>query len=252
MHKDHSMNKRLLHGSRKNDLESLQPQYIGGNNGSVDGIGINLTDSIPLAKHYAGGEGSVYMSDINTADFIEISHSKHLTKEHAECLKSQLEQIDETTRYRLATDICGKAEKAFKSDDDAEAFYKEKRAEFKVLNLQLDRLKPEIDYNDDGDMVILHANLDFSGLEKATTKRMHYCLNLFDNDYATTLLKSICKGLILPREDGITNYLSFAMDEPIVARLDQEFLAKPNAEALIKSSMSKYSSNSFQTNTLEP
>ncbi len=247
-----NMRMRLLHGSKKAGISQLEPQYIGGNNGSVDGIGINLTDSIPLARHYAGSEGVVYISDIDTKDYLRISNSDHLTKEQAMSLRRELEPMNRNLRYRLATDLCGKKETVFSSDEQAEKFYKEKRQEYRDMGISLDRLKPDIDFDDNGDMIIKHAQTDFSELSKATTKHIHRCLNLLDNEFASTLLKTISKGLVLPREDGTTNYLSFAMEEGIVSEMNQEFLNKPNADKLINQSMAKFSDRGREVDSFEP
>lgn len=242
---------RLLHGSKKNDLTQLEAQFIGGNNGSQDGVGINLTDSISLARHYAGSEGSVYMIDTDTTDYLSISSNHFLSQDKADILAEKLSAMHEMIRYRLATDICGKLQTAFKDDSKAEEFYKEKRKEYRSMNVSLDRLKPEIDYNDEGDMVILHAQTDFSNLHKASTYHIHRCLNRLDNELASGLLKLISKGLILERDNGTKNYLSFAYSEPVVEQLNHDFLSKPEANSFIKESMKEHSNKTPQHSAIE-
>jgi hypothetical protein len=250
------MNIRAAHGSKKNHLTQLEPQYIAGNNGSQDGIGINLTSDIGLAKYYAGSEGSVYLVDLNVDSYLTISDKTLLTSSQADVLKSELEKLPEKIQYRLATDICSKKPHTYGNDKEAEAFYEENKKFISSLDLGLDRMKPSIDYDDLGQMVILIAHKDFSTLETVNTGHIHRCLNLFNNEIATTLLKSISKGLILERESGLDTYLSFQMQETIVATLDGVFLKKPNAKELISESCKKYSTHTkerrFDAELFEP
>ena len=43
----------VFHGSKVKNIQSLEAFGLYGNNGSLDGIGINLTDSFDLAKIYS-------------------------------------------------------------------------------------------------------------------------------------------------------------------------------------------------------
>lgn len=225
---------KLAHGSKRNDLTQLEPQYIRGNNGSQDGIGVNLTADANVAVGYAEDTGSVYLVDLDISHFLIVSDKEKLNAGQAEILKMHLATLPKQDQYRLATDLCGKLSQTFDNDDDAEVFYKTQRQTHKEIGFTLDRLKPEIDYADDGRMMILYANDSFDNLTNVDTKRLHYCLNLFDNSIATSLLKTISSGLVLERENGKHNYLSFRNSEPVADRLDQQFLSKTNAINVIQ------------------
>lgn len=235
---------RLSHGSRANELTELRPQTYFGSNGSQDGVGINLTEDISLARRYAKDDGSVYLSDIDITGYLHVSEDNYLTKEQADKITELLSKLPEDLQYRFATDICGKKEFPFNSDDEAEAFYRESKAGIKALGLNLDRLKPDIDYDDKDRTLIKIAHNDFSDIQQASTKRIHWCLNMYDNHLATQILKSISTGLILERDTGKRNFLSFRGVENIVATMDHEFLKKPNADALIQRSMDNHSGRS--------
>jgi hypothetical protein len=246
---------RAAHGSKKNHLTHLSPQYVNGNNGSLEGIGINCTANIILAMNYAE-EGSVYLVDLKVDSYLTVSDKTLLTSSQADILKSELEKLPEKIQYRLATDICGKKPHTYGSDKDAEVFYKDNKKSIASLDLGLDRMKPTIDYDNLGQMVIFIAHKDFSMMETINTGHIHRCLNLFDNEMATSLLKSISSGLVLKRDSGLDNYLSFQMEENIVATLDNEFLKKPNAKELISDSCKKYSTTTkeiyYKSETIEP
>lgn len=227
---------RLAHGSPKNDLAELQPMFVGGTNGSQDGIGVNLTADGAVARHYAGDNGTVYLVDLDTSRFLTISDNKMLGHGPAEILKMHLTTLPEPIQYRLASDICGKAKRTFDNDDDAEVFYKEKRAEFRSLDLHYDRLKPDIDYDDEGRMTILYAHNDFNKLHETSTRRLHYCLNLYDNNVATNLFKTISNGLVLERDNGKHHYLSFRASEAIAQTITADILQQPDSHDIIERS----------------
>jgi hypothetical protein len=238
------MNVRVAHGSKVNSLSELKASYYDGNNGANDGIGIYLTAEVGTAINYATDEGSVYLVDLNTEGFLTIAPDTYLSPEQSAKLEEELNTLPEEVQYRLATDICGKKEHVFLNEEDAEEFYKKERVKFKEMDLRLDRLKPEIDFNEQDQMMILAAHKSFSDIGKVETSRIHKCLNLLDNSIATSLLKTISSGLILEREEQKENYLSFRFREKIVATLDNEFLSKENAKALIEESCKKYSTRS--------
>jgi len=231
---------RLAHGSTTNGLHSLEPQYIRGNNGSQAGIGVNMTADAEIAVRYADKTGSVYFIDTDISGFLTVSENVTISAGQSEILKMHLRTLPDVDQYRLASDFCGKSSKVFDNDKDAEHFYKSERQAYKDMGFTLDRLKPEIDYADDGRMMILYANKSFDNLTDVTTKRLHYALNLFDNSIATSLLKTISPGLILERENGKHHYLSFRNSEPITDVLDSNFLAKPNAIDVIQRTCDRF------------
>jgi len=232
-----------MHGSSHNNLPHLEPRYIGGNNGSIDGVGINLTDSITLARNYAENDGSIYLIDIDISNYLTVSKDTLLSPNQADRLKSILSQLPNELQYRLATDMCGKEDHVFDNDKGAEDFYKKNRGEIREMNLGLDRLKPEIDYHDDGRMMILVAHNDFGKLQEISTFQIHRALNLYDNELASNILKEIAGGLVLACDNNKKNYLSFNPTEAITATLDSSFLSRPNANTLIKGSCEKYSTD---------
>lgn len=243
---------RLAHGSRKTDLTELQPMSVGGENGSQDGIGINLTADGAVARHYAGNDGAVYLVDIDISRFLTVSDHATLGHGHAEILKMHLATLPEHIQYRLASDICGKAQRTFDNDADAERFYKEKRAAFTSLDLHYDRLKPDIDYHDDGRMIIVYAHNDFDNLYEASTRRLHYCLNLYDNSVATSLLKTICNGLVLARDNGKHHYLSFRASEAVAHTLNADTLQQPNSNDLIERACRRGKTHALADNNAFP
>tara|TARA_B100000749_G_scaffold265358_1_gene240386 strand:- start:2522 stop:3265 length:744 start_codon:yes stop_codon:yes gene_type:complete len=246
------MKLRLAHGSQRNELTELRPQTYFGSNGSQDGVGINLTEDISLARGYAKDAGSVYLSDIDITGFLHITEDNYLTKEQANKITELLSDLPEDLQYRFATDICGKKDFPFENDDEAEAFYRESKSNIKALGLCLDRLNPDIDYDDKDRTVIKIAHKDFSDIQTASTKRIHWCLNMYDNHLATHMLKSISTGLILERDTGKRNFLSFRGVENIVATMDSEFLKKSHANTLIQRSMNNHSEEKkIPTNQLE-
>ncbi len=241
---------RTAHGSRKNDLTHLAPQYYNGRNGSQDGIGINLTSSVDVAMHYAGKEGSVYLVDVDTTHFLTISEETYLTEDQATVLKKELETLCTADKYRLATDILGKRQQHFVDEKEAYATFKSFSSYLKMLGLTHDRLKPSVEFGEE-DVIVYTPHCNFSRIGSVNTKHLHYCLTLFDNSVATSLLETISSGLILNRENRENDYLSFAKEEKVIAKLDQEFLQKPQAKSLIEGSLNKYSPSEKTHSTLD-
>ena len=90
--------------------------------------------------------------------------------------------------------------------------------------------KPTVD--DDGHtckIFIPTTKIDF---KKASVDHIHYVLNLFDNEVATSFFKLISKGLILPYENH-TDYLSFRDSEPVRKEVTGSVLAKDNIDRLL-------------------
>lgn len=224
---------KVVHGSTVKNIKALVPQYFVGNNGSQDGIGVNLTNNVHLALNYATKEGSLYVIDLNTDGFLNISSDARLTEVQKSKVESLFNEIEEKLKYRLASDICGKNKKSFLDEDKAEAFYKEQMNIFKNLDLGLDRLKPKIDFDEDGNMVIVTANKEFN-FDNVSTDHLHYCLNLYDNLFATNVFKKISSGLILEREGGSNNYLSFRYDEPVMKEITGPVMIKDNLIELVE------------------
>ena len=127
-----------------------------------------------------------------------------------------------------------KNEKSFSDDKEAEKFYKEEMKKFKSLDFGLDRLKPKIDYDDiNDDMIIITANKEFNFTD-VSTKQIHYCLNLYDNLFATNVLKKLATGLIIEIDGGGNNYLSFRYEEPVMKELTGPIMAKDNLRELVE------------------
>jgi hypothetical protein len=223
---------KLIHGSTVKDIKSLVPQYFSGNNGSQDGIGVNLTDNVPLALNYATKDGSIYIVDLNTENYLTISDNETLNLEQINIIENIFNELDNTLKYRLASDISGKNKESYIDDKDAEIAYKEEMKRFKSLALGLDRLKPKIDYDDNDNMMIISAS-DKLNLANVSTKHLHYCLNLYDNLFATKIFKKISSGLILERDNGTKNYLSFRFEEHVTKEITGDLLKKDNIESLI-------------------
>lgn len=224
---------KVIHGSKVKQIQYLSPQFIAGANGSQDGVGVNLTDNIDLALRYATDKGSIYLVDLNVDDFLTVSDNVRLTESQSKTLIAEFSELDERLQYRFATDLCGKETHVFDHNDKAEEFYKLERLRIKGLDLGLDRMMPEIDDNDMESFSILTARKDFD-LTDVSTQHIHYCLNLYDNQLATYLLNTISKGLILERESGQNNYLSFRPSEKVHAELTGGFLKRGDCNDLIK------------------
>jgi hypothetical protein len=241
---------KVVHGSKVKGIEALAAKLMAGNNGSQDGIGVNLTDNVQLALNYATEEGSLYIVDLDTEGFLEVSDSARLNSKQIDSLMEILSEVDDKLKYRLASDMCGKNEKSFPDDKEAEKYYKEEIEKFKSLDLGLDRLKPKIDYHDlSDDMVIITANKEFNFVD-VSTKQIHYCLNLYDNLFATNVLKKLSTGLIIERDGGGNNYLSFRYEEPVMKELTGPVMAKENLRELVENICNKKDIK-FENNGLE-
>jgi hypothetical protein len=237
----------VLHGSKVKGLTSLKPQYYGGNNGCVAGVGVNLTSSEPISLNYAGDTGSIYVIDLDLDNFINISDDGRLTDKQTKKIIDCFDDLNEADRYRLATDLSGKKMERFTDEKLAQRVFKKYSMQFSTLGLRLDRLKPGVEYDDDGCMVISSATKDFD-LSHTSTERIHYCLNLYDNFYATNVLKEISDGLVIESDSGSVNYLSFRMQEDVIAELNSKSI-----EELVKIKKSHVSSKAkgiiYQYNT---
>jgi hypothetical protein len=227
---------KVVHGSKIKNIEFLGPRFMSGSNGSMDGVGVNLTSNVPLALNYATKDGSVYIVDIDTSNYLTVSENSFLSDSQVKTLTSKLKELPDNLRYRFATDMCGKEVVKFSDDDKAEEFYKLERIKIKGLDLGLDRMMPMIDPNDDVGFSIKIARNDFN-FDDVSTKHIHYCLNLYDNCLSTDLLKSISSGLILEKEDGRHNYLSFNGMEKTKTEISGDFLIKENCAELIENAL---------------
>lgn len=210
----------VYHGSKTNEIRSLQPKAFFGENGSVDGVGVNLTSNASLAKRYAGQTGSVYFVRINTEGYLRISDNTFLNNKQAEILESAISELPEVLQYRFATDISGRKKTYISVAGEAMQFYKDEKQKHKNLGLYLDRLLPEIDPESE-DYTILSATKEIN-FDKVSTSHIHRCLNLYDNMLATDLLKKLASGLILERESGTLDYLSFGMSERVELELSMD------------------------------
>lgn len=206
----------VFHGTRADFDGPLEPRFIAGANGSQDGIGINATSSLRIAKNYAGEDGFVHVAEMNLDGFLVISNDQRLTKEQAENLEGFIGQLDDTVRTRLSTDLMGKKEYSFTDKNEAKEFLDRKKKELKDMSLYLDRMKPSVEYFEDGDYVISAAHKEVD-LKDVSTEHIHYILNLLDNYLATNALKSISTGLVLERGEH-SNYLSFRYQESVIKK----------------------------------
>jgi hypothetical protein len=217
---------KLFHGSKKNNLQYLQSFYIGGNNGSVDGVGVNMTNDLGVALRYSSKDGSIYVVDIDTSDYLLISKSDFLSANQAVVLVDKLKELPVPVQCRLATDICGKKIINYTCADKAINFYKEEKEKIKNLDMRLDRMLPRVE--DEGEHYAIHvARTDFD-LEGVSTSHIHYCLNLYDNQLSSTLLKSICGGLEIKADSGHSNFLSFDAIVGIEKEITGELLQQDN------------------------
>lgn len=215
----------VLHGSKVKGLESLRPQYYTGNNGCQAGVGVNLTNIPAIALNYAGEDGSVYFVNLDIDDFIDISPDVKLSPQQIKKIETIFDDLNDKDKYRLATDLSGKKRETFSDQKMAQRHFKKHSLKFSTLGLRLDRLKPTVEYDDDDNMVILSATNEFD-LTNVNTERLHYCLNLYDNYYATEVLKEISSGLILDVDNEKKNYLSFRFDESVDLELSSSKLTK--------------------------
>ncbi len=250
------MNLRLLHGSKKTNLTHIIPFHMMGGNGCQDGVGINLTDSASLAINYAtdpedGSLGSVYIVKLNVTNFLTVNDTTTLTPAQQEIILNEIKQLPEKYQYRLATDFSGKKELEFTDKEKALQTYKHYKQEFKTLDLSLDRLKPEAEQLTENLWEVIVPTKE-ANLRDVTTSHLHYCLMLFDNHWGTAVLNKITEGLILERDSGITNYLSFAKEVAIFKELDCNFLDKHNATSLIQSSIDNSVTKELQLNDMNP
>ncbi|MDK9790111.1 hypothetical protein [Vibrio sp. D431a] len=218
------MGKFLVHGSKKKGFDALEPISMFGENGSVDGIGINLTSDIDVALRYAGDSGSVYVVDVDTDNFIEISDSSLITEEQAEFILGEIRDLHHFEQYRLYTDMCGHVTHKFNDKYLAFDFYTKEKEEAK--NYHLDRLKPKVEDKGDGfEIRACRKSITEADLVGVSHKDAHYILNLFDNEFATRCYKHFASGLVLPKLNNGTNYLSFAYLESVEEEIDLSTLS---------------------------
>lgn len=203
----------LFHGTKKNDLRFLEPQFYGGANGSQDGVGINLTDSLTAAQGY-GKDGRVLLLSPAVESFLLIDEHVCLSSSQCETMSALFKELPVELQFRFATDLHGKQKHSFTDEATAKNFYKTAKTEIAGFHLP-DRARPEVEFERETvDVFVARRDADFS---KVNTKHLHYILNLYDNKLATALFKEITAGLVLPKESGATHYLSFRKDEMVLA-----------------------------------
>lgn len=202
-----STKKILFHGSFKKGLKFLLPATFSGSNGSQDGIGINLTNALPLAVDYAGGDGSIYASAVDVSEYLPINEKHYLNQQQTAILENFFNnKVPNDIKVRLATEFSGRLESVFDYDDEKEALAFYKLAKESCPELP-DRLKPHVEFEKEHISVFTpHDNISLKGVN---THKIHYSLNLIDNGLATDSLSLISKGLIIPKGGNLTNYLSF-------------------------------------------
>jgi hypothetical protein len=216
-----------LHGSTKKSLPEITSSFFAGSNGSMDGVGINTTDSVETGLLYAEGDGVVYIVPQITSDYLLISEEQLLSKKQQQKIIGICSELPIADQYRLATDLVGKKVKVFSDENDAHIFYKEQIKKKNELGLSHDRLKPNVEF-EHTHTEVHYAHMDFD-LSNVDTHTLHYILNLFDNSFSSHAFKSIVPGLALPKSAGFTNYLSFEASHPILCELPASFVMEnPN------------------------
>jgi hypothetical protein len=220
----------LFHGTRQHDLRFLEPQFYGGANGSQDGVGINLTDSLTAAQGYGKG-GRILLLSPATEAFLRIDEQTKLSPSQCEKMSGLFNDLPVELQLRFATDLHGKQKHSFTDENAAKAFYKTSKAEIAGFHLP-DRIKPSVEFERETiDVIIARREADFS---QVNTKHLHYILNLCDNKLATVLFKEITTGLVLPKDSGATHYLSFRKDEMVLADFSVEDTQHPGFHAQLK------------------
>lgn len=221
----------LFHGTTKQDLRFLEPYYYGGSNGSLDGVGINLTDSLAVAQEYGKG-GRVLLLSPSTTQFLRVDTDTMLSPAQSATLSALFKELPFEVQIRFATDLHGKQTHHFTEESAAKSFYSLAKAELAGFHLP-DRIRPEVQFERDTvDVLVARRDVDFSAVN---TKRLHYILNLYDNRLATTMLKEITTGLVLPKDSGTTVYLSFRRDEMVLADFAVEDTLRPEFTAQLAS-----------------
>jgi hypothetical protein len=211
-----------LHGSTKKSLPEIAPSFFAGSNGSMDGVGTNTTDSVDTALLYAEGDGVVYIIPQITVDYLLISEEQLLSKEQQQKIIDICSELPIADQYRLATDLAGKKVEVFSNDNDAHVFYKQHIHTKNELGLSHDRLKPNVEF-EKNHTEVHYAHCDFD-LSNVNTHTLHYILNLFDNSFSSYAFQSIAPGLVLPKNAGFKNYLSFAPTHPVICELPASFV----------------------------
>ncbi len=215
------------HGTTKKALNILTPQYYAGSNGSQDGIGVNVTNSLQIAQDYATPEGRLLLLYLNHDNFLRIDDQTRLSDAQCARLDQVFDLLPLPLQLRLATDINGKQTTRFRYEDEnkAKTLYQQSKQRFADVPELPDRIRPSYDFEKSHiDIHLPRARWDLS---KTDTAHLHYVLNLVDNALATELFKKISDGLILPKENGAIHFLSFRANETVLA----DFSVKQSQQA---------------------
>lgn len=224
------------------NLDKLAPTetWAGGSNGSTDGKAVYFTDTPTTAARYASDEGALYIADLDTDSYIEISKERTLSISEAEILEGVISDLEnEDAERKLATRIAGHTEREFTSEDDAETFYEREMAWANSVGFS--DLEPEFLEDRDGKVVVKSARPyaiedDFEGVD---IEHIHRVLNLHSPELSTHFFAQIADGLIIPKQNGETHYLSFS---PVTPELELPNPELTSVEHLVTSAIDRLAS----------
>lgn len=237
----------VIHGSVTQKLDSITSTetWAGGSNGSTDGKGAYFTDTPSTAARYATNEGAIYIAELDTSNYIEISEARTLSIYEAEILEEVICSLgSEDIERKLATRIAGHTEREFTSEGDAEAFYEQEIAWANSVGFS--DLEPEFQEDRDGKVVIKAARAyatedDFEGVD---IKHIHRILNLHSPDLSTQFFERLADGLIVPKQNGETHYVSFSPVSPEV-ELSMTAIDSP-VDELVATAIDELASNKMR------
>ncbi|MCY9861490.1 hypothetical protein OTK49_03035 [Vibrio coralliirubri] len=232
-----SEKKLTVHGSNHKGLSTLiRSSFSGfGSNGAQHGVGVYVypLDRVESSMFYAGEDGSIYLAEIDTSEYIRIEEEEYLTSHLREMLFNAVNAVDDVpVKIRLATDFAGREQRLFDSEADADAFYDSMMEEAEGWRLP-DRYHPDYESDQDGYVVVSYGRRELDDMDDihVSTHEIHHSLNAISSVFSTEVWSQLADGLIVNDLGGGEFYLSFSPLEVI-----KEFSSRLGADAIMMAS----------------
>ena len=171
--------KIIAHGSKVVEIDKLipTPVFAGmGSNGSEFGEGIYSCDQegLDLAKYYSTADGSIYLHEIETNNYLVVSDDNYLTLNESNMLSDYIDNIeDPIVKLRLSTDLVGRDIRYFDKNQEknADEFYDVLEQQSKIMELP-DRYYPDFEESVNGRLVVSFSRdeIDGSAIDRKSTR----------------------------------------------------------------------------------
>ncbi|EGR2227264.1 hypothetical protein DZF79_03215 [Vibrio parahaemolyticus] len=214
----------VAHGSPTKEIKELRSSHYSGENGAEHGVAVYLcgAEDITTPMMYAGESGSVYLSELDISTFIKVSYDDYLTYSQSEAILDYAEKIEDlATRTRVITDLQGRDEREFSSEEHADAFYDARMEEINELGLP-DRYEPEFESDRDGNIVVSFSRdeVDRELGVTSSTKLISDSLKSASSILVTEVFSEISDGLIFNGDEPfIMSYRPVPVKKEMAANL---------------------------------